>query len=848
MIMSSARTFLYSSIMTVILLDINTAKADDYFDPAFVTDPSGKVLDVDLSPFEKSSFIPGIYRVDIYVNDQYANTQEILFYSDKNQGQLQPCLSDTLLAEYGVKPEYYALLEKSGECVSFKDISGVKAEFRGGQNRLNLSIPQIAFDQRILEAKQELLWNDGIPAIFTDYNLSGIHQNDTRNHDISDSLYLGLRSGINIGAWRYRNYSTWSRDTNGDQSWENQLNYLERPLRSIKSNILIGDNFSDSNVFDNVSFRGIKLWSDDQMRPAYANVYAPAISGVATIDSTIDVYQNGYVIYRTNIPAGPYELTDVVPLNSGSNLSVVQRGVDGSERRFIVPFSSLDFLQRKGGFNYSITAGQYRMNNRDSDNTGNKTKFVQSDAFYGLTDNTTLFGGFQAASRYQAYDLGIGMNIPVIGAVATDIMFTRADPDNFDSMNGRAFRFRYSKSLTDTGTNISFASYRYMSGDYITMTDMFDNYTGRADTSAYLMRKGQMDITVSQDLPEFWGMINASVSHQTYNTYYSNRERNVESYNVGYSNALDSFTYTLNYSYYKNTINNRNYNNNFFEKERENDHVISLSINIPLSGRFKDNWISYGASYNKDNDFDNYVGVGGLALENNNLSWSVQQGYGNHDRGNYGSVYGRYRSRYGDANAGYSYKNDNRRLSYGLNGSLMMSQYGATLSRPLGDTNGLIYAPGAEGVRIINSAEARTDNSGLAVVPNLIPYRNNLIRLDPLSMPDNAEIDTTLKEVYPTRGALVLINYDTYLGNKILVTLRDRNGEIIPFGAYTESDDKTERFYVSNYGRLYLTGVGDTNNIHVIWGDDNQYQCNFSYTTEGKRRVNGLYIFDENCL
>ncbi|MBA5806644.1 fimbrial biogenesis outer membrane usher protein [Morganella morganii] len=845
---SSERTLCYSSILIAVLSGISTAGADDYFDPDFLTSPSGEALNVDLSAFEKSSFIPGNYRVDIYLNDKYVNTQEILFYNDKNANKLRPCFSDVQLADFGIKPEYYSLLDKSGNCVNLSGIQGADAEFKGNQNRLYLSMPQVAFDQKALDARQELLWDDGIPSVFTDYSFSGLHLNNSKNNNTDDSFYLNLRSGVNLGSWRYRNNSTWNKNTDGQQKWESQLNYIERPLRSIKSNFLVGDNFSDSDIFDNVAFRGIKLWSDDQMYPQYAGTYAPVINGVATTDSTIEIYQNGYVIYRTNVPAGPYELTDVVPLNSGENLYVVRKGIDGSEFRSVIPFSSLNFMQRKDRYKYSITAAQYRKNNYEpSENTGNKTKFVQADAFYGLTGNTTIFGGVQVASRYQAYDAGIGINIPVVGAIATDIMFTRAQPDTIDSMEGRAFRLRYSKSLEDTGTSISFAGYRYMSGDYLTMTDMFDYYSGQVDASAYMMRKGQLELTVTQNLPDKFGTLNASVSRQNYNTYYNNEEKSIESYNIGYGNVFKGVSLSVNYAYYKNSLNRKRYQTNYFETERNNDHVVSVNISIPLQGRFKDQWVNYGASYNKDGHFNNYVGVGGILLDDKNLSWNVQQGYGNKGSGNYGSVYGKYKGRYGDVNGGYSYKKDNRQISYGLNGSLIMSSYGATLSRPLGDTNGLIYAPGAEGIHILNNPGVATDGSGLAIVSNLIPYRNNNIRLDNLTLPENAEIETTIKEIYPTRGAIVLLDYKTTLGTKILVTLRGEDGQLIPFGAYVKNDNNPERVYVSNYGRLYLTGAKDNDDIRVIWGDKNQYNCSFSYDVGGKRKINGFYIFDAVC-
>ena len=48
-------------------------------------------------------------------------------------------------------------------------------------------------------------WDDGIPAAFTDYSLSGgqaRHQSG-----VTTSSYLSLRNGINLGAWRLRNTS-----------------------------------------------------------------------------------------------------------------------------------------------------------------------------------------------------------------------------------------------------------------------------------------------------------------------------------------------------------------------------------------------------------------------------------------------------------------------------------------------------------------------------------------------------------------------------------------------------------------------------------------------------------------
>ena len=127
---------------------------------------------------------------------------------------------------------------------------------------------------------------------------------------------------------------------------------------------------------------------------------------------------------------------------------------------------------------------------------------------------------------------------------------------------------------------------------------------------------------MTQNLPGEFGTLNASVSRQNYNTYYNNEEKSIESYNIGYGNVFKGVSLNVNYAYYKNSLNRKIYPENHFETERDNDHVVSVNISIPLQGRFKDQWVSYGASYNKDGDFNNYVGVYSLMIKNSRGTFS----------------------------------------------------------------------------------------------------------------------------------------------------------------------------------------------------------------------------------
>lgn len=52
--------------------------------------------------------------------------------------------------------------------------------------------------------------------------------------------------------------------------------------------------------------------------------------------------------------------------------------------------------------------------------------------------------------------------------------------------------------------------------------------------------------------------------------------------------------------------------------------------------------------------------------------------------------------------AGYSYDHDQRRLNYGIDGSVVAHAHGVTLSQSLGETAALVEAPCAGGVEVTN--------------------------------------------------------------------------------------------------------------------------------------------------
>lgn len=59
-------------------------------------------------------------------------------------------------------------------------------------------------------------WDEGLPAMLLNYGFTGSNSKGRdRFTQSASSYYLNLRPGFNLGAWRVRNYTTWSYNSAG---------------------------------------------------------------------------------------------------------------------------------------------------------------------------------------------------------------------------------------------------------------------------------------------------------------------------------------------------------------------------------------------------------------------------------------------------------------------------------------------------------------------------------------------------------------------------------------------------------------------------------------------------------
>ncbi|MBK0095010.1 fimbria/pilus outer membrane usher protein [Erwinia sp. S63] len=802
------------------------------FSPALL---EGAAADTDLSVFNQGGQLPGRYKVEVVLNGVRVDYQSLLFTPEQDingHQTLVPCITRAMLSEYGVMMKGLEVSEKETRTGQFElsQIPGAKSEFLFYEQSLHLSIPQIFMKPGLKDIPPRTLWDEGIPAFLMNYRVV-TSQSVMRGPSGRTSQYSWLRlsPGFNLGAWRLRNDTEWHQTKGIPGQWHAINTYLERGLNDINSRLTLGERTTSSVIFDSVPFRGVMLASDDRMVPSSQYMFAPVIRGVARTQARVEVKQNGYTVYNQIVAAGPFALADLNSTGSGGDFQVTVWEADGVPQVFTVPFQTPAVAVKEGYLRYSVMAGQYRSHDKQVI----PAPVMESTAIYGLPGGFTLYGGLQASRHYQSPSVGVGLSMGDWGALSADVNFSRGQLSGQEIMRGQSWRMRYSKEIVATNTSFSLVNFQFSQANYLTLSETLDSWRSNNAKNIFHVRrkrKSRTGLYVSQGIGN-WGYLHASAFHETY----WNSHLHDTSFNAGYSIPFYGMTLSLDWS-----MNRSGY------RHRRN-HITSLWLSVPLS-----KWVGGNtrASYRYTNASSgreiHSAGLNGDAFDQR-LQWSVDQRYkpGKEDSASNGDVYLGWIGTYGKFSGGYSYERNYRQRSVALEGGLIAHGHGVTLTQTLGESNALIEARGASGVKVSGTPGIQTDYRGYTAQPYLSPYHENTVSLDPTTFSSEAEINITDKKVIPTAGAVIPIKYETQIGAKAIITLLGPDGHKLPFGSLVriESSSSTEAV-VDNKGRVYLSGLSSKGILTVKAGAQ-EYKC--QYQLGSVNASSGMYFTTAQC-
>ncbi|NWB49147.1 fimbria/pilus outer membrane usher protein [Pseudomonas gingeri] len=780
------------------------------FNTAFI---HGGEQSADLKAFlEGNSVAPGTYRVDIYLNRNLSARRDLVFARNAATGQVEPCLTLPVLDDLGLDLERLRSLgvlsddTAPGQCFDWRRLDQASVDYQPNSLQLNISVPQIALRRSARGYISPQLWDRGVNSAFIDYSFLGNRREVTGIR--TDSYYLGLNNGVNLGDWRLRNQSSLLQGTDQSASWSSNSTFAQRDLTAWKSQLTLGQTYTDSRVFDSVRFRGVQVATDDGMLPDSERVYAPTIRGVAESNATVEIRQNGYLLYSSNVAPGPFEIRDFYPSGSNGDLLVTVIEADGRRRTFTQAFASLPIMVPEGTFSYSVEAGQY-----DSNSSGYQTPgFTSTTLIYGLTEHLTGYGGLQLAGDYQASNLGAGVNTG-LGAISADLTHSISRQPATD-LAGQSVRLRYANTLNATSTTFAIAGYRYSSEQYRT----FDQHVQERSQPGLILpgrARDRVDLNLSQPLGT--GTLSVSALEQRFWDLPGTSRQ----YNVTYGGYWRDLNYSLSLDRAEVTDING---------QAGTDHQLTLTLSMPFGSPDRATSASFTGVRDSEGGSSALAGVTGRLPESRDTFYSVLAGNDGSGAGA-GSASVNSTTSVGRFEAGYSHGRDFNSWNLGARGSLVAHGGGINLGQSLGDTFVLAQVPGVSGARFNNFAGVETGANGYAVVPYAQPYRANWISLDTRDLGADVEVDNAIAQVVPRRGAVVLATFKASAGRRVQFELSQADGSPIPLGASVQDAAGRTLAVVDPSSRALVLSEQKQGVLSVSWSDR---RCQFSFTLPPK--------------
>ncbi|WP_434643534.1 fimbria/pilus outer membrane usher protein [Klebsiella sp. I138] len=792
---------LYSLLAAALLtLQPSVACADELveFDPMFLNLQNPGQLD--LTRFRRgAAALPGEHATDIWLNGQFVSRENLSFRALPDGGTTI-CVPESLLLSLPLADDTLKPTE-TADCQNLATrLPDATRDYDSGRQRLDLTLPQILVRRVARGTVPYPLWDRGVTAVMLGYHLGAWRSSSYGSEQ--RQAYGTLNTGVNIGAWYLRH--------NGSYSWQEKLGpryetintYLQRDVPPLRGRLLMGESYTQGQLFDTVPFTGVSLASDDRMLPESLRGYAPEIRGIARTNALVSVRQNGQIIYETTVTPGEFLINDLYPTGYGGSLDVVVKEADGQEQHFEVPYAAVTQLLRPGNWRYSFTGGKLR-NSRLSQKPG----FGEITWQQGLANRITGYSGAQVAPGYYALQSGLAVGTP-FGAVSGDVTHTDSSSPTNGSLQGQSYRLSYSKYLPETGSNFSLATYRFSTRNYLSIQDAMSLRERTVPQDKLVRPRNRATLTLNQSLGSRFGYLYLSGSVQNY----WGREGHDQQYQTGYNISTGRLSWGLSVTRSRNSIG-----------KFENTWLLSLSM--PL-GSSTQNIPYLRSSLTRDaqGKYGEQLSLSASAGENQQFSYGLDASHQS-SGGNTGTLSGQYRSPWTSLSATAGKGRNYNSTSLGMNGTLIAHSGGLSASSYTSDTFAIIEAKGAEGARVSSMPAIQVDSRGYALVPNLNPYQMNDVNLDPKGTKEGVEFSTTRQKVAPYSGAIVKLNYGVKQGNTLMLAITRPDGQPVPFGAEAIDSSGALVGYTGQAGQLYALVQTPAGKMTIKWGSDRLDQC-----------------------
>lgn len=536
-----------------------------------------------------------------------------------------------------------------------------------------------------------------------------------------------------------------------------------------------------------VRFAGVQYATNFTTQPSLITFPQPVISGEAILPSSIDVLVNGMETYKQSVERGTYYLTQLPVITGAGTIQVMAKDLLGREQVSTFSYYAAPVLLKPGLADYSFEVGSMRSWYGSRSYHYGQALGVGTYSL-GLTEHDTAGVHIELLKEHQTlgvanhYLLG-SVGVLSLGVAGSHTAKTNSGPDGQvkRGLGGLVnVGFRRQTTFLSYGAQATFANHDYFQiGTF--RNKGYPNFTFQSFVGVSTERWGAISLTYTALNNAFNPVLAAPYEYLLPNS---------DVLMVSYSkNLFKRVFFTV---------------SGLSDLRVRNNQQIFATLSIPLDGG------------NKSMSFNEYS-QSGQHQENiqmiKNLPLGNGYGYRLTAADNKSSpVIGEanWQTNQGLLGARYISTNGGQFGELNARGSVISFAHRIFLARYVDQSFALVDASGFQNAEVLyrNQPIGKTNRAGYLYVPELLAYQPNEIKLDTSKLPLTAQIKEASRTVTPYRRSGVLVKFNLYLAQNILLTLHQNNGEPVPAGAVVSMDGDSAPIPVGYYGQAFISSKG----------------------------------------
>jgi outer membrane usher protein len=667
-------------------------------------------------------------------------------------------------------------------------IPGAKVAFDDARSAASITVPATAFESTNVtftgSGPRPPLSRSGTGA-FLNYQVYGQTGRYTGGDVASAYTQLGIFSPVGV-----LTSTALEMDTQGTRSLARLETTLTHDFPDSLETLRLGDTISVPGSWgEAVRFGGLQWGSNYGIRPDLITTPLLAAAGTAVVPSTVDVFVNGKAVGSSEVPPGPFVVNQVPALNGAGDVNIVVKNALGQEQIVSVPFYSAAVMLQPGLSLYDIDVGAVRDN-------------------YGLSSDD--YGPLLASATWRR-----GLTGLTTGEIHAEALHDGPHAVGIDLAQGLDRWAVVTLDLAEGGgsANSGTLGAPATSGTYAALGIQ------HVDERFSLVLQAQHASAGFRDVGDVSGVatpLERNIAQAGWNLAHAG---SLQLAFVGQRNADETRQQTIGLTYQVN-VGHGSFSVNANRTSGDTDDTsVNIFYSLPLGERSNS---STTARYDSQQPSPK-----GALVET--LQRSPPLGVGDGyvlSAGTDGSYNAEY-TRQTDAvtlQAQAARFQDISAQSLTASGGITLFDGEVRATRTVTDSFAMVDVGGIPDMTVYfdNQPVARTDDNGLALVPNLRSFDVNRFSIDPLQLPLDATVtDTQIQTVPPYRSGTV-VRFPVERVRSGVFKLQRADGSAVPAGAVVTFQG--QEFPVGLEGLAYVTHYDHGTTGEARW---NGGQCAF---------------------